>query len=60
MRINIFIIGMVITSLLMAFAVPYSIYAFLDTSIPFNPALFFIAGISMVLFGISLYYYRNR
>ncbi len=60
MKFKIFSVGLIITTCFMVFAVPYSLEAYLDTSIPFNNALFFIAGVSILLFGITLYYYKNR
>lgn len=53
-------IGLIISGVLMLVIVPYSISAFLDTTIPFSPALWVLSGISILLFGINFYYWKYR
>jgi hypothetical protein len=60
MKVNFTLIGLVVSTALMLFAVPYSIVTYFDTSIPFDYTLFGIAVVSILLFAVNFYYYKYR
>ncbi len=59
-KFNLAMAGIITSLILMLFAIPYTIYSYLDTSIPFDDELLFFSGVSVVLFVINLYYYKRR
>lgn len=60
MKINVNAAGLVISVLLMLISIPYTIYAWFDTTIPFDMNLLFFSGTAIILFLINFYYYKNR
>jgi hypothetical protein len=59
MKFNIATSGLIATVFLMALAIPYTVYSYFDTSIPFDQELVFYSAVSIILFGINLYYYKR-
>lgn len=59
MKFNIATSGLFATVFLMVLSIPYTVYSYFDTSIPFDQELVFYSGVSIILFGINLYYYKR-
>ena len=60
MRMNMTTIGLIVSILLMVLTIPYTVYSYFDTSIPFDYNLFIFSGVAVVLFMINYYYYKFR
>ena len=59
MKFNIATSGLIASVFLMILTIPYTIYSYMDTSIPFDDELVFYSGVSIILFAINLYYYKR-
>ena len=59
MKFNIATSGLIASIFLMALSIPYTVYSYFDTSIPFDDELLFYSGISVILFAINVYYYKR-
>lgn len=59
MKFNFATSGLIATIFLMVLAIPYTVYSYFDTSIPFDKELIFYSGVSIILFAINLYYYKR-
>lgn len=53
------VFGLAISVLLAAVAIPFTIQAYLDKSVPFNNSLFAISGVSIVLLFINYMSYKR-
>ncbi len=53
-------LGLIISSILLVITVPYTIYAWFDTVIPFSKNLMLISGAAIILFIINFHYYRRE
>ena len=59
MKFNIATSGLIASIFLMVLAIPYTVYSYFDTSIPFDEELIFYSGVSIILFAINVYYYKR-
>jgi hypothetical protein len=59
MKFNIATAGLIASMFLMILAIPYTVYSYLDSSIPFDEELIFYSGVSVILFAINVYYYKR-
>jgi len=53
------LIGLIASTLLMGFVLPYTLIEYFDTSIPFSMPLLLISVMSVFLFAINLRNYRK-
>ena len=58
-KLNIATAGLIASIFLMFLTIPYTVYSYFDTSIPFDDELVFYSGVSLVLFAINVYYYKR-
>ena len=59
MKFNFATSGLIATIFLMVLSIPYTVYSYFDTSIPFDQELIFYSGVSIILFAVNLYYYKR-
>ena len=58
-KFNFTIPGLIATIFLMVLTIPYTVYSYFDTSIPFDDELIFYSLVAIILFAINLYYYKR-
>ena len=59
MKFNIAVAGLIASIFLMILAIPYTVYSYFDSSIPFDDELLFYSGVSIILFAVNVYYYKR-